>query len=569
MPKQPRRDKIVMKEIKYKILYLGMDEIFYSSLQSYFNSKSLQQADIKKNYIYEEIEFPQKKAGSIFCQEIEKEPAHLIFIDFANYDKESKEHLQSYQEVLSFLVLSRHHQSMAQTPLIGVFHNKEQINEFKQLIHFGLFYTYIKGDDIDQVVFHDASYIAFENHQNFPSYASASALQLPLQMELPAFILSFAEDQCIIETDITPSLGEKLELRPSFFQEFSYSPAEVDYVNENAIASGHTTLIKLHNNYPGPWDDTTEKTLFRDTVETWILNNQECYSDSALKILIINKELNELSSLHKINKNNAKFEIDYFPCLKDPANLIENMPYDLIFYEQEDENENENNTNHIFELIQAIKQRNDIIPMIVVFNCNSGFHAFQKAFAYTSILTHNEKMNTETIGQLVDLFLKRKATPVPVSESAIQNFFNRTHNMTSAAIILNTFITSVTEHEITFLTTEELPYFSVLRISQPFDMFITIIPPIKELSHVKDSFHYMGFIHGVTEKELKILRRFVYQSAYQKPEMFALNTINNEELCHNDDKELEKVSLRNSEQKGQPFIEIDRKLIAAGIKRKL
>ena len=67
---------------------------------------------------------------------------------------------------------------------------------------------------------------------------------------------------------------------------------------------------------------------------------------------------------------------------------------------------------------------------------------------------------------------------------------------------------------------KEIPFYSILKIDQPKELYLTIIPPFRDLKFKEGHHHYMGIIMGHEESDLELLRRFVNQIIFKKPTEF-------------------------------------------------
>jgi hypothetical protein len=144
-------------------------------------------------------------------------------------------------------------------------------------------------------------------------------------------------------------------------------------------------------------------------------------------------------------------------------------------------------------------------PIVIIFNNASSSDAFVKIYRYDKLIVFPEEFNFDLLKMLIKNYRKKH----PFVENVNKYNLSSDYEGSYFDIPLPVKITSLTEHEITFLSKHELPYFSVLKFKVPCDAYLTIVPEIRELPHVPEFFHYMGFINGIVEKDKMELRQLV------------------------------------------------------------
>jgi hypothetical protein len=92
-------------------------------------------------------------------------------------------------------------------------------------------------------------------------------------------------------------------------------------------------------------------------------------------------------------------------------------------------------------------------------------------------------------------------------------------------VYINSVITSLSEHDITFYAQEGLPMFGVLKIEIPVPAYITIISPVIDLEKKEKYEHYMGIIHGTSEQNTNLLRQIVNKIMHKPIDIFSKETL--------------------------------------------
>jgi len=121
------------------------------------------------------------------------------------------------------------------------------------------------------------------------------------------------------------------------------------------------------------------------------------------------------------------------------------------------------------------------------------------------------------VKQLLDNFEKNYIEKVNPDQTYK---FNLADNRRIIEIKRNTTITSLTEHEITFLCDFEIPYYTTIKFDQPFELYVTVVPSTRQIDNQGSLKHYMGFIHTVSEVQLQTLRQFVNYLLFKRPKEF-------------------------------------------------
>ncbi|OFZ71365.1 MAG: hypothetical protein A2451_16295 [Bdellovibrionales bacterium RIFOXYC2_FULL_39_8] len=508
-----------MSKGRNTILYIGNDQIFLDDLMAFDkvfwpqNTSEVVQLPITREWL-------QGAHGQIFTR-----MPQLVFIDFSDGANFKMLNPQFY-DLLNFV---KKHPLLKRTPICGTFISEEQLAENRNLFASGLSYAYIKGD-LYTTLFEDSYYLAFEDKIAFPRYAMASEINLDYQLKMPVVVKNMNADKIVIESDISFREDEEVEGSFNFFEDFSGKKFTVarhtSLSSRNFYLCGQELFIK----YAEPWDEVTEDSFVKETVETWVEFNKGRYAKLFPAILLVNDDNLFIYDL-TVSGLSGKCDLCFSYELENQFLQVKNNRPTIIMLElDESEMTDEmlatkyrgrkdylrSNTDALMMLTSFIKTLEYYNPILVLFNSPSKSEAIRKVCGYNSILAHNEKMSTAVIGELISFYQANKKSSVDDDSLSIPLASQKS----MAAINIPVKITGLTEHEITFLSSYSLPLFSILKLDEPFEMYLTIMPSIRDLKIVPGFHHYMAFISGTSETRLPILRQFITQLIDHPPKEF-------------------------------------------------
>lgn len=148
----------------------------------------------------------------------------------------------------------------------------------------------------------------------------------------------------------------------------------------------------------------------------------------------------------------------------------------------------------------------DNVPLVIVFNSGQyDTNYMQKVFSYPNLIAVKEEMTYPHAIKLMKM-LESKITPHLQPPNKGDVYIDKNLEASYGEIELDISLVACSENDIYFSSEEELKVGTVLRVSLPVPMYITIMP-IPDFS--KAVGYYYGFIHGIGEVERKRLRRFI------------------------------------------------------------
>lgn len=489
--------------IEGTIYYVGSDSDFTLEMNKFFGEKS------KAISCHEILYTP----GSLvkFCS---RQKIDVIFIDFSEAGLE----VQLLLEETLFLKRIGQFKSIL---LVAVFKNEFQKQEYPVIFSSGFQLSFIKGSESD-ALFRDSYFIGLRKKMEFPVLALARNINLPLEIGVASTISSMDKTEFRIETDFE-GLRDKLKVELKMFPDLKCSGYEIKETHPPSYQYPMMTAYTIAYPFSGPWIDDSEENIQPETVETWLDNaSSDFSSETKIFVRIYSNDLSIVNGLYK--NEQAAVQVNFQSDTRNMHTEILISKPSLIFFNLDsdtEEDQEEQITLKLLDFLLSISMGVDYRPIIIVTNCNSTSPALQKAYNYPMIVATQNKLETELCLTLIKKF---KAKPRDSFEVPRQ-YFNPGSTYRSIDVFANFMITNLTEHEVTFISEYELPMFTVLHFKLPLDFHATLVPPIMALDKKNDKHHYMAFIHGLTEEQLMVLRKFVNQIIYSPMKDFSEESV--------------------------------------------
>lgn len=464
-----------------------------------------------------------------------KHPCHIAFIDFT---KKSKDETISLCHITHFLKTKRLFKS---TLFVAILPNTEDSKLDDLMITAGFQYIHIKGSDTD-IFLTDLSYIAFDSELAMPSFARARNIDLDLDMHAISSLHEIDTTNVVVETDIPLGENEKAALT------FDLFGGPSTYLMDTLEATETRNLFHFEYNYrlelpiEQPWEEPEVHTIQKETMESWLENHQENFSQTAYKVMLFTEDCSLVTGLY--NKFNEYLTIEAHFDSEEVHRLIESQMPAIIFLslkepsiekplkkisspdddeelidndEIQDAPESVNKLEVIFETLKSIG--GTYLPIIFISNSASTAQAISKFYNYQSIMATEGDLTPELLCNLVQKYVDAKK---------IQNFeakFKFEDLSRLSTLSFHVMVTSLTEHDITFTCDKELPMFTCLKLDLPIESYITVIPSYLELTPYQDKYHYQAFIHGLSEKNQDKLRSLIYQICHRPLKEFSQESI--------------------------------------------
>lgn len=281
-------------------------------------------------------------------------------------------------------------------------------------------------------------------------------------------------------------------------------------------------------------EDYEEKQLKRtETVEEsryklrrWLTSNADNSRPKFLKVYAIDKEDHFYN--FKPATDSYPFVLRCQPFINNAKKELVNLKPHMIIYNLEvvdketleanaDIAHTYNDSRVLQHLIKVVKEISDAFrPVIIVFNSGEYDSAYmQKVFSYANILAVKEPMEYELTIKMIDM-LKAKITPNLPLPNKGDVYIDKTTELSYGEIESEITLMACSENDVYFNSNEKLEKGTVLRVSLPVPMYITIVTPPEQSSITSD---YYAIIHGIGEEERKELRRYIYSIFFRDHDM--------------------------------------------------
>lgn len=468
-------------------------------------------------------------------QSFSKHLCHIAFIDFT---KKSKEETISLCHITHFLKTKRLFKS---TLFVAILPNTDDSKLDDLMISSGFQYIHIKGSDTD-IFLTDLSYIAFDSELAMPSFARARNIDLDLDMHAICSLHEIDSTNVVIETDIPLAENEKAAISLDLFG------APSTFLMDTLEPTDARNLFHFEYNYrlelpiEQPWEEPEVHTIQKETMESWLENHQEKFSQTAFKIMLFTEDCSLVTSLYDKFSEYLSIEGHFDseevyrvieaqmpaiifvslkePNVKKPQKKVQGGDDVSEFVENEedlDTHESVNKLEVIFETIKSIG--GTYLPIIFISNSASTAQAISKFYSYQSIIATEGDLSSELLCNLVQKYIDAKKIQTFEPKFKFQDLTRL------STLSFHVMVTSLTEHDITFTCDKELPMFTCLKLDLPIEGYITVIPSYLELTPYQDKYHYQAFIHGLSEKSQDKLRSLIYQICHRPLKEFSQESI--------------------------------------------
>ncbi|MBL7664309.1 MAG: hypothetical protein JNM93_04200 [Bacteriovoracaceae bacterium] len=505
-----------MTNNKKVALYYGNDDEFFEIMQRFYKTIDPKAFSVHKHSF-----------DNNFYSAIVKEHPHLVVFDFVNF----KHDLGHFAQALNFL---RKNRELRSIPFVALFKSKEELEQNLFLLDSGIVYTFIKGLDVD-IFLTDVFFMAFEDPIRFRQFATAPGIDCEANIQVLSSIVSVNADKLSIDTDIEFE-DDALTIQSNLFEGFYLKNINSYFLNQNARVYDHIFNIDFLLPYPGPWDTPTEEHLRRDTVETWIENFKPQFNPKVGSICIVDHRLDSTEKIIELNSK-VPCHVNFISEFTDNHNIVVMDRPSIIFYQTGYEEHGKKNTPQDLKIIiDQIKHMGDYEPIILMFNNPSKSEAVRQAFGYQHMLSDAQSIEHSLIPEFLKI---HEAKRTEQNKAANEYKFQIQDNHRLVEIDYKVKISSLSEHVVTFYSKRKIPLYVVLVFNFPIRFFVSIIPPIYEIHNSPYGNQYMGFIHGLDDKDLSILRKFVNKLIPSPHDVFQqfLDTKNNktEDIVENAD----------------------------------
>lgn len=464
------------------IIYVGTHHDVYSDIKLNFGKKD------NRLHTYKVLN----------CQSVESfldiandKLPHCVIIDFCDFAIIN-------DSTLKFLILLKEHEILRSVPFVGIFKSYQQIQDNENILSCGINYTYIKGNDFRQMI-DNIFYISFEEETKGRKFALAKVKGLEAHTQAQAQLSRLDIDTITIDSDLK-GFDQQLHVEFNLFEEFNVSHFEIqDYLVKGKI---YNTFYALNLIIPfaDGWE-TSEDQINEDTYLTWLDCKKDEYCKTRSKVICYSSDLKSIEIIHNISVELKGTIIKYRSVFDEKKKEIFRFRPSLIIFDINEHDDHEKFNKLITELTNFPLECR---PIVLVFRHRSTSQALQNLFNYPQIVCSKKSLKEENLSSLLKMLDEKR-----VPKNILTSNFPLSDLRNSAKISFTIRITSITENEITFKSNEEIPYYTILKMTVPVNFYLLIIPPLTKLSSSTDGYHYMGFIMGLDNNSSNYLRKFV------------------------------------------------------------
>lgn len=529
------------------IHYIGKESDFSKEVNDYF--EVIDAKFFNYNFIYNHWE-------NLF-ESIMIENTMLFIVDLSEF-KSRDEMTYAYHFISSL----RKSQAFKKVPIALIFDTEELLSQNDFFMALNVQYFHVIGDDI-KLFLNNIYYIMTEDDSHIMKFAHAKGFSLESYLFHSAFVSKYDYTYLEIDTDIKLDSTETCSIK-----NFNNNdPVELEFL-EMVSSSGYTNMLFsfnmsfVFNNSWGAEEGKME--LFPDTVETWIAigeEDKELKQESKKKILLVSNTQEHISTIFQLFIKN-KIEFYHFLNI-DESNLENITQADLIIYDVCPVHTDQS-VDELGNLLTYLEENNES-SIVLINNHPSKIDALKKLYFYDKLLDINFESHPEIFVKMVQLISNKNKLK--------HSFFSKDliDQNNCISIKKDISITSLTENEITFKSSHEIPLYSIVEFELPIKFLAILIPTYMNLSKNLNGFHYHALIMGIEEdarqKLRHVTRKFInskpsaivsYDKMFEESEQKEVITddieIDNDSYVTEDKKQKKKVSLSNFERIKSKFL---------------
>ncbi len=456
-----------------------------------------------------EIQAIDYESGELVVSVVEHMP-NIVIIDFVN-----ENHLNGILKEIVFLKRIYKFQSV----LFAAIFPGAISDEFIQLVYSsGVQIGFIKGGELDTFLA-DCFYLGVDDLSSIPRYARARKIDRTLEVGMVSSLRSLSADYFCIETDCE-IFDKKLSTRLPMFKDLKCRQFEVISHDSASKLYPYLESYELALPFPGPWDEMTEELILQETVNTWLDLNQETLQLTKGSVKIITENATILPEVFECSKEAPyNLSIAMGASLEEIKKQISANQPELIFYDLSSNSDNE--IENLESLIRYVKSFPELRPVFLITHTKSKSEAFQKVYGYSQIVCLDHKLDSKIFNLFVNTYLEKS-----ISSSQCEEYkLNLTDPRRAMDVFINVEVTSLTEHEFSFISDLDLPMYTVLHLNLPVKCYATIVPSYYELEASRKGKHYLAIFHGMVEDEAQKLRIVVNQIIYEPLKAFTSEII--------------------------------------------
>ncbi len=508
----------------FKILYFGKDDVFMNGYQDKLDELKLSSEVRLEERFFKDDEEKSKVANLV--GEIAQENYQAILIDFS-VAKDSVSLLARH------LRLSLNPEQVALIGLLNQVGNEnEEYNknlikkDFLQasLTHIPI--IHYKGVSFSHTVF-DTLYLAKNEKKTRGEFATYSNLCEKVNARYFSSITHIMEEALILESSLELEKGQCVRFESNFLQHLNNKDLFVENVSDDLLQTKFKHRYRFSMLEPpkdldeitedkkkdDPWADSKYKLVDTHYLSKYIASIDKSGSHKKVKLLLVQKGLEVLAQMEK-SLSELPYLIRYQTSFRKDLKIIKNFRPNILAVELEEATE-ECCQSTLQAIVQTVNEIEDYDPVINLFNCPFSNDILKEYFDYHFVMTHPNQIDLNLLMNMLEIFDKKLGDYDPKDNDPLikekESPFNvyALNPISRIKLELDISITSISEHEVTFYSKQELPIRGIVFINSPVKMYITVLPPLEKLENKKGYYHYFGIINGVTTLEVQILRQYI------------------------------------------------------------
>ncbi len=488
------------------VLYFGKDPEFIRSFEDFISARLASNIKII-SLMYEQ---------GMMVENCYAYRPSIIYVDFTNIENE-------YETMFEEIVYLKNYERYRGAIFVAIFADGNYREKFGHVFNSGFLFSFVKGTESD-VIFSDSLSIGFGYRLQFTQYATARKINKPLTIGFSSAITAMTMGNFTIETDLElEEDSETISVELPMFEDLEATNFKIDKHLASNLVHNLTDSYRINYPFVEAWDEASNDNMQEDTLETWLDFNSDRFDSRYNFVKIISKGAKFHKDLYE-HSLQQPFFIDFGATIDFDSldrNLVAKTPA-IIFFDLEDDEDGENSLSNIPEMVHNITLLEGYSPVIVITNTPSTTSALQKICNYQRVVAIAGPLSVDIFTLLIKSFVEKQFSKIP---NLYGNFFKISERQRYTDVLSEVQITSITEHEVTFISPIELPIYTVLHFKLPIDLYATIVPELYDLSASPTGTHYMAIIHGLNEAELATMRKFVNQLIYKPIKELTASTI--------------------------------------------
>jgi hypothetical protein len=433
-------------------------------------------------------------------------------------------------DFLNLLLLLKSHSKIKKTRIVALFPDKNGLDKYGDIYSFGIDYGFIVSEEKDRIL-SDLEYILNPADSSPIQYALAKNLHIPARVTFLSKISHLTKENIYIETSLPLKINQELEAQLNIHNEVNLKNFKVSKLNSFLPRSyfPYTAQLKIIFNQQGlklksEKDITSEKDFqkFYKKLQHNVFNRNDpaLILDHRLETFVsLIGEMNVNSQFIKVSNTYQNIEAQF-----------KTFKPQIICYQMQQESDDMADDDRLringivtFNLmLNHIRSIANYNPFVLVFNQSSRSQAYRKAYNYDKIIVNKKPFELDYLAMLMDEYQSHSKASDEVK------YLKPPDKNTTVEINSHIILTSISENIVTFLFEGELPPYSTFKVSDPLNIYITVVPNETALETKPNYSYDHGFISNTNEEDKMKLRKLVnilIKAELAESEIIALKSV--------------------------------------------